>query len=55
MPKYRVTIWETREYSVPVEADDEDEAKEIADEGYAELSDQDTFVSTEFRHIEKEK
>lgn len=30
MPKYIVEVWETRSYSVPVEADNEEDAKEIA-------------------------
>lgn len=55
MPKFIVTLWETREYAVPVEANDEDEAKEIANEEYLELSTRDEFVSTEIRHVIKEK
>lgn len=54
MPKFIVTLWETREYAVPVEADNEDDAKEIADEQYHELSTKNEFVSTEIRHVEKE-
>jgi hypothetical protein len=51
MPKYIVEVWETRSYRVHVEADDEDEAKEIANEEYVELSSKDEFVSVEFREI----
>jgi hypothetical protein len=54
VPKFVVTLWETREYTVPVEADNEDEAKEIADEQYMDLSTADSFVSTEIRDVEKE-
>lgn len=54
MPKFVVVLWETREFTVPVEADNEDDAKEIADEQYQELSTADCFVSTEVRHVETE-
>lgn len=53
--KYTVCVWETRSYLVPVEADDEDDAKEIASESYATESTRDEFVSVEVREIEKVK
>ena len=53
MPRYTVEVWETRSYFVPVDADNEDDAKEIALEDYAETSSRDEFVSIEFREIEK--
>lgn len=52
MPRYTVEVWETRSYVVPVEADNEDDAKEVALEDYAEASIEDSFVSIEFRSIE---
>lgn len=51
MPRYEVEVWETRSFVVPVEAPDEDEAKEIALDNYDELSTEDSFVSIEFREI----
>lgn len=51
MPKYIIEVWETRSFEVHVEADNEDEAKEIALEDYDELSKSDEFVSAEFRGI----
>lgn len=53
MPKFTVQVWETRAYWVPVEADDEDDAKEIASEDYITESTRDEFVSVEVREIEK--
>lgn len=53
MAKFIVTIWETREYIVPVEAEDEDAAKEAAEDDYVALSTSDMFVSTEVREVEK--
>lgn len=53
MSKYTVIVWETRSYTVPVEADNEDDAKEIAEDDYAETSSRDEFVSVEVREVEK--
>lgn len=53
MARYTVEVWETRSYTVPVEADNEDDAKEIAMEDYTTESTKDEFVSIEFREIEK--
>lgn len=55
MPKYIIEIWETRSYHLVVEANDKDEAKEIASDDYAELSTRDEFVSVEVREIELEE
>lgn len=54
MPRFIVELWETRSYVVPVEAKDADDAKEIAEDMYAELSTQDSFVSVEIRDVEPE-
>jgi len=53
--KYLVEVWETRSYFVPVEAKDEEEAKEIALEDYMDVSTRDEFVSVEYREITKEE
>lgn len=53
MARYTVTVWETRAYVVPVEADNEDDAKEIAEEDYETQSTRDEFVSIEVRDVEK--
>jgi hypothetical protein len=52
MPRYAVEVWKTRSYDVIVEADDKDEAKEIAADKYVELSTRDSFVSVEVRECD---
>jgi hypothetical protein len=41
MPKFRVKLAETTYYEIEVEAEDRDEAKEIADEMYCAADDAD--------------
>ena len=55
MPRYIVDVWETRSFEAVVEAENADDAKEIAAEDYVELSRKDEFVSVEIRDVELEK
>lgn len=49
--RYIIEVWETRSFEVHVEAENEEDAKEIAVEEYDELSHKDEFVSVEFREF----